>query len=55
MRQATELLIQINFNESLTNDVVSFEQLGPDLPIAVTGKVGHDVIAVHTGDLTGTG
>ena len=21
----------VNFNESLTNDVVSFEQLGPDL------------------------
>ena len=23
--------LDVNFNESLTNDVVSFEQLGPDL------------------------
>ena len=23
--------LNVNFNESLTNDVVSFEQLGPDL------------------------
>ena len=25
----------VNFNESLTNDVVSFEQLGPDLQVAL--------------------
>ena len=25
------LLILVNFSESLTNDVVSFEQLGPDI------------------------
>ena len=24
------VLLDVNFNESLTNDVVSFEQLGPD-------------------------
>ena len=24
------LRINVNFNESLTNDVISFEQLGPD-------------------------
>ena len=24
--------LDVNFNESLTNDVVSFEQLGPDVP-----------------------
>ena len=23
--------LDVNFNESLTNDIVSFEQLGPDL------------------------
>ena len=23
--------LDVNFNESLTNDVVSFEQLGPDI------------------------
>ena len=23
--------LNVNFNESLTNDIVSFEQLGPDL------------------------
>ena len=27
--------LDVNFNESLTNDVVSFEQLGPDF---LTGK-----------------
>ena len=26
------LSLDVNFNESLTNDVVSFEQLGPDFP-----------------------
>ena len=25
------VLLHVNFNESLTNDTVSFEQLGPDL------------------------
>ena len=25
--------LDVNFNESLTNDVVSFEQLGPDIDI----------------------
>ena len=29
--------LEVNFNESLTNDIVSFEQLGPDLfPVLVT-------------------
>ena len=28
--------LNVNFNESLTNDVVSFEQLGPDWQIANT-------------------
>ena len=27
--------LDVNFNESLTNEVVSFEQLGPDVAIAV--------------------
>ena len=27
--------LDVNFNESLTNDVVSFEQLGPDFHCAV--------------------
>ena len=25
------VLLDVNFNESLTNDIVSFEQLGPDI------------------------
>ena len=25
------VLLDVNFNESLTNDVISFEQLGPEL------------------------
>ena len=29
------VLLDVNFNKSLTNDVVSFEQLGPDLDQAV--------------------
>ena len=28
--------LNVNFNESLTNDIVSFEQLGPDCRIAPT-------------------
>ena len=24
------VLLDVNFNESLTNDIISFEQLGPD-------------------------
>ena len=27
--------LDVNFNESLTNDVVSFEQLGPDVRVGV--------------------
>ena len=30
--------LYVNFNESLTNDIVSFEQLGPDLQTTVPGK-----------------
>ena len=30
--------LDVNFNESLTNDIVSFEQLGPgDRPIDIQG------------------
>ena len=27
------MLLDVNFNESLTNNIVSFEQLGPEVPI----------------------
>ena len=30
-KNSAYLRITVNFNESLTNDVVSFEQLGPDV------------------------
>ena len=30
--------LNVNFNESLTNDVISFEQLGPDLQVR---KIAH--------------
>ena len=29
--QHISVSLDLNFNESLTNDIVSFEQLGPDL------------------------
>ena len=29
--------LNVNFNESLTNDVVSFEQLGPGVPVGTSG------------------
>ena len=34
----------VNFNESLTNDVVSFEQLGPEC------MNGEQCYSVHVGD-----
>ena len=30
--------LNVNFNESLTNDVVSFEQLGPGILVSETGR-----------------
>ena len=33
--------LDVNFNESLTNDVVSFEQLGPAVLVAGKGSAGH--------------
>ena len=34
--------LDVNFNESLTNNVVSFEQLGPDF-----GSQGHRIIQLE--------
>ena len=31
--------LNLNFNESLTNDIVSFEQLGPEVLLNVIGKL----------------
>ena len=36
--------LDVNFNESLTNDVVSFEQLGPDILIKVLIHINIDKI-----------
>ena len=39
------LSLDVNFNESLTNDVVSFEQLGPDIFLISPFK--HYVVSTH--------
>ena len=42
----------VNFNESLTNDVVSFEQLGPDIDFVIGFELLHYVLylrIVHVG------
>ena len=36
--QHISVSLDVNFNESLTNDIVSFEQLGPDHSIRVAIK-----------------
>ena len=33
------LITRVKFNKSLTNDIVSFEQLGPDITIAPQAEV----------------
>ena len=34
--------LDVNFNESLTNDIISFEQLGPAWPYNI--RIDHEII-----------
>ena len=41
------LSLDVNFNESLTNDIISFEQLGPDDVSEICKLNGKECTSIH--------
>ena len=44
------VLLDVNFNESLANDVVSFEQLGPEVEVTSTSETMKKTEVVQSGE-----